>query len=608
MWSERISDMRKIIIPLLAAAGVLLPLLLSHSCANTTQAPSGGLKDSIPPIILAIDPLPGATSFPLEKGRVEFRFDEYVSIKNAKSIFLSPPQDKAPKSKISGKSLIVEFEEPLLPNTTYTLNLGDAVADNNEGNIFPGFTYTFSTGTRIDSMFLTGSVVDCNTLMPVKGVTVMLYKDAADSAVFLRKPYAAALTDVWGYFVLPNIADTLYRLYAVSDADANNVYDPDRDLIAFADSAVRPQYKVGEGIPELLKYAADDTLGAEARRSEHYLRLFREKPSRQFLKDSKRTGLRSAYISFQAPNAIIDSLWFASFRSDEVISQFNPTYDSLELWLNSHKPAPDTLHLLVNYRKTDSTGILTPEIEHLRLALDSKIAKKYSRAQRRNLQHEDTTLTFKIGAKGERIEQYGFELEFASPLISADFDSLRFRYLNPRQQEFTAPLRIERDSLNPRRYSIKPEVQYQKGFEYFLKIPHRAFRDVNGFYSDSTEVKVSLPSDDDLSSLNLHCEGVDGKYIVDMLDEAMKNVLRSYVIDSDRTLSFPYLKEGRYCIRITSDLNRNSIVDTGNLLGRRQPEQVKFLLFGSEGKFLELPKGSELDQNLNFKEFFAANE
>ncbi|MGI6313696.1 MAG: Ig-like domain-containing protein [Candidatus Cryptobacteroides sp.] len=600
--------MRKALIPLLASAIVLLPMIFSPSCANTTQAPTGGLRDTIPPIITGIKPLPGATNFPLEKARIEFTFNEYVTIKNAKGIYLSPPQNKQPKSKISGKHLIVSFEEPLLPNTTYTLNLGDAIADNNEGNIFPGFTYVFSTGEQIDSMFTTGMVQDCNTLMPVKGVTVMLYKDFSDSAVFLKKPYAAAKTDDWGYFAISFIQDTLYRIYAVLDADENNVYDPDQDRIAFIDSIIRPKWKVGDRTPELLKYDMKDTLGCEARRVEHTLSLFREKPSKQFVKDYKRTGLRSAYVSFQAPNAWIDSLWFAGFKAEEVISQFNPSQDSLELWVNSRKPAPDTLHLFVNYRKTDSSGILRPEIEHLRLPIDSKLKHTYSRSQQRNLKHEDTTCIFKLTAQGDRVEQYGFELEFKSPIISAKFDSLKFTYLNPRQKEFTAKVSVERDTLNLRCYTIKPDVKYLPGHEYFLKVPHRAFRDINGFYSDSTQVKVSLPSDDELSKLNLVCTGVNGKYIIDLLDESMKTILRNYIIDSDCTLPFPYLKEGRYCIRITSDLNRNSIVDTGNLLERRQPEQVKFVIFSRGGKFLELPKSTELDQTIDFVKMFGGHE
>lgn len=596
--------MRRHLLPIVCSALVLLPLMFAHSCANTTQAPSGGDKDTIPPYIVNIKPYPGAVGFPTEKQKIVFTFNEYVSVKNPKSIFLSPPQSKQPKNRIQGKSVIVYFEEPLEPGTTYTLNLGDAIADNNEGNIFPGFTYVFSTGEHIDSMFTTGTVLDCNTLLPVKGATVMLYKNHADSAVFLERPYAAARTDDWGYYVLPYIQDTLYRIYAVMDGNGNNIYDPDEDRIAFIDSLVRPKWAVADTVPELLKYDMKDTLGCEERRVERTLNLFREKPSKQYLKNKERTGLRSAYISFQAPYVWIDSLWFGGFRADEVISQFNPSQDSLELWLNSRKPAPDTLHLFVNYRKTDSTGVLKPELEHLRLPIDPKLKRTYARTQRRNLKHEDTLCTFKLEAKPERVEQYGFELEFAQPIISADFDSLRFRYLNPKRKEFKAKVRIERDSLNLRCYSIKPEVTMQPGFEYFLKVPHRAFRDINGFYSDSTEVKVSLPSDDRLSSLTVILKGVDGKYIVDLLDEKLKDVLRSYTVESDRKLGFPYLKEGRYCLRITSDLNRNGVVDTGNLLEKRQPEQVKFVLF-RDGKFLEVPPSAEIDQEIDIQKLFA---
>lgn len=595
--------MRRYLLPIVSAALVLIPLVFSHSCANTTEAPSGGAKDTIPPYIVDIRPYPGAVNFPVEKSKIVFRFNEYVTIKNPKSIYLSPPQSKQVKSRISGKNLVISFEEPLSANTTYTLNLGDAIADNNESNVFPGFTYVFSTGSAIDSMFTTGTVLDCNTLLPLKGATVMLYKNHADSAVLLERPYAAAQTDDWGYFVIPFIQDTVYRMYAVADADGNNIYDPDQDRIGFIDSLISPRWAVADTVPELLKYDMKDTLGCEARRVEHTLKVFREKPSKQFLKNRERTGLRSAYISFQAPNVWIDSLWIGGFRADELISQFNPTQDSLEIWLNSRAPAPDTMHVFVNYRKTDSTGLLKPELEHLRLPIDPKLKRTYSRSQRRNLKHEDTLCAFKLEAKPDRIEQYGFELEFAQPIISAEFDSLRFRYRNLKQKEFTGKVKAVRDSLNLRCYAIMPESKFQKGFEYFLKVPHRAFRDINGFYSDSTEVKVSLPTDDALSTFTLSLSGIDGKYIIDLLDEKLNNVLRSYTVEADRSLVFPYLKEGRYCIRVTSDFNRNGIVDTGSLLERRQPEQVEFLQFG-EGKFLEIPASSEITQELNVKTLF----
>ena len=103
--------------------------------------------------------------------------------------------------------------------------------------------------------------------------------------------------------------------------------------------------------------------------------------------------------------------------------------------------------------------------------------------------------------------------------------------------------------------------------------------------------------------MNAHFRGVGSKYIVELLDEGMRSVLRNYIIEQDCILSFPYLKEGRYCMRITSDANRNSIVDTGNLLEHRQPEMVKFADFAGD-KFLMVPPSAELDQTIDLKILF----
>lgn len=589
-------------IPLIVAAAVLGPLFFTYSCANTTQAPSGGDKDTIPPVIVGINPLPGATNMPLSGSRIVFSFNEYVNIKNMQNIFLSPPMEKKPVSKIVGKNLVVSFDGELEPNTTYTLNLTDAIADNNEGNMFPGYTYVFTTGEHIDSLFITGSVQDCNTLDPVNGATVFLYKDLSDSAVFLHRPYAATKTDAWGFFSLPFLQDTLYRLYAVKDAAGNNIYDPDADLIAFTDSIIRPVRMVNDTIYDLLKFDMKDTLECLARKTEYELKLFREKPSKQYLVNKVRTADRMAYITFNASNAWIDSLWIAGYTQDRIISQFNILQDSLEIWINDRRPAPDTLHLYVNYRKTDSTGLAKPVLEHHKLYIEGVGGRKRYKS-RKDIKHDDTTCVFTVDAKPEMFEQNGFRLEFKYPIIWAKFDSVKFRYLNPKQKEFFAPYSIERDSTNLRCYIIRPSVKPQRGFEYFLDIPHRAFRDINGFYSDSLKTKVVLPTDEDLSTLILDVTGTDRKIIVDLLGERNTEVLRSYVLDTDRKLTFPYLKEGKYRIRITDDGNRNSIVDTGSLLEHRQPESVVFYSIGGS-RLILVPKASEIEQTLDVGELF----
>lgn len=587
--------------PIIPIGIVLGMMVFSHSCANTTTPPSGGPKDTIPPLITELMPVPGAVNVPVHGTKLVLEFNEYVTVKDPKSLFLSPPLEKAPKFKLKGKSVVITFESDLDSNKTYTLDVTNAIADNNEGNFFPGYTLVFSTGDRIDSMVVTGLVQDCNTLQPVKGATVMLYKDHADSAVFLKRPDAAVKTDDWGFFCLRNIQDTVYRMYAVFDDNNNNKYEPETEKIAFLDTLVTPVTIVNDSLPELLKYDMKDTVSCLARNAEFELNLFKEKPSTQMIVNKERIGERTAYITFMAPYAQIDSLWFRGIPSDKVITQFNLVKDSLEIWINDSRKQPDTLFLNVKYMKTDTLGMLNSFTEEIKLA---KPRKKVGKTSAKDIKKEDTTAVFTIEAKPETVEQYGFVMEFKYPVVEAAFDSLVFRYLNPRQQESKARFTVTQDSLNLRKYVIRPNIELQPGYEYYLKVPHRKFKDINGFYNDSTEVKVSLPNDDKLSTMNLVLNEVRNRYIVDLLNEKRDKVLRSYIIDGDTTLKFPYLNQGKYSIRITEDLNRNGLVDTGILLEHKQPEKVRFYKL-EDGTFLiDIPEMMELEQNINVAEMF----
>ncbi|MBO5808320.1 MAG: Ig-like domain-containing protein [Bacteroidales bacterium] len=587
--------------PLIPIALILGSMMFSHSCANTTTPPTGGPKDTIPPLITEVYPELGMTNVPVHGTKLEIKFNEYVVVKDPKSLFLSPPLERMPKYKIKGKGVVITFESDLDSNKTYTLDLTNAIADNNEGNMYPGFTLVFSTGEKIDSMMVTGIVQDCNTLAPVKGATVMLYKDHADSAVFLSRPDAAVKTDDWGFFCLRNIQDTVYRIYAVFDENNNNKYDPESEKAAFLDTLFRPSIMVNDSMPELMKYEMTDTISCLARNTEVELNMFKEKPSKQMIVNKERIGERTAYITFMAPYAQIDSLWFKGIPSEKVITQFNQVQDSLEIWINDPKKQPDTLFLNVKYLKTDTLGLLSTFTEEIKLV---KPKKKVGKSSARDIKKEDTTAVFTLTAKPETVEQYGFTMEFKHPVVKSAFDSLTFRYLNPRQQESVASYTVEQDTLNLRKYTIRPSVTLQPGYEYFLKVPHRKFMDINGFYNDSTEVKVMLPNDDNLSTLNLSLSNVRNKYIVDLLSEKRDKVIRSFIIDKDEVLKFPYLKAGKYSIRITEDLNRNGLVDTGILLEHKQPEKVRFYKL-EDGTFLiDIPEKMEIDQSVDVAEMF----
>ncbi len=591
-------------LPLIPAVLVLGVMMFPSGCANTTTPPSGGPKDTIPPVLLKTSPLPGTVNVPTHKTQIKFTFDEYVVVKDPSNIFLSPPLEKKPKYKMQGKTLVVTFESDLDSNTTYTLDITGAVADNNEGNFFEGFTLAFSTGSQLDSMGVTGLVQDCNSLKPIKGATVLLYKDHADSAVFLHRPSAAAKTDEWGFFSLRNIQDTLYRVYAIKDANGNNIYEPDQESIAFLNEPFRPKTVFNDSLYEFKKFNMKDTALCLARKTDVELNVFREKPSKQFIVKKERVGLRTAFLTFMAPDAQVHSMKIKGLPAEKLISQFNPQKDSLELWVNDQRKMPDTLQLLINFDKTDTLGKLVPTEETVKLALSKELRAELQKSSRRDVKHEDTIAVFKSEVDPATVEQYGFRFEFKYPLIQEAWDSLTFWSVNPRQQEKTEKYTVTRDSNNLRIYTVMPTDKLMQGFDYHLKLPHRKFRDVNGYYNDSTEVKVTLPTDEKLSSISLELSHVQkNRYIVELLSEKRDKVIRSFIVDSDQTVLFPYVKAGKYCIRITEDRNGNGLVDTGQVLEHRQPEKVKF--FKIEDQFLiDIPERTEYVQQIDLEELF----
>ena len=591
-------------LPLIPATLILGSLMFPSGCANTTTPPSGGPKDTIPPVLTKVAPMP-ATVNVSTKTKLRFTFNEYVKIKDANAIYLSPPLEKKPKAAIHGKSLDVSFESDLDSNTTYTLDLTGAIADNNEGNLFPGFTLVFSTGDRIDSMCVTGLVQDCNTLMPIKGATVLLYKDHSDSAVFLKRPVAAAKTDDWGFFAIRNIPDTLYRVYAIKDENNNNKYDPESERIAFLDSLLRPSIVFNDSLYEFKKFDMKDTALCLARHAQIELNLFRERPSKQYIVKKERVGPRTAYLTFMAPDAVIHDMRVKGLPREKLIRQFNLQKDSLELWVNDQRKMPDTLQLVIKYDKTDTSGKLRPQEELVKLTYSKEQRAEMMKKETnyRDRKHEDTIAVMTTSADPTTVEQYGFEIEFKYPLIESAWDSLQFRSVNPRQQEAKGKVKVLHDSTNLRHFRVMPSEPFQVGYDYYLKIPHRKFRDVNGFYNDSTQLKVTLPTDDKLSSITLELSHVHNRYLVELLNEKRDKVIRSFLVDKSGPVVFPYLKQGAYCIRITEDKNRNGMVDTGNLLAKKQPEKVHF--FKLEDKFLiKVLERSEMVWKINLEEMF----
>lgn len=605
MHNQMKINFKEIIFKGLFIAGIAAYCLHTSSCASTKAAPTGGPKDTIPPVVLSTVPSEDATSFPIEKGSITLTFNEYIQIKDAnKNILLSPPQKKQVKTRIKGKGLVVTFQEPLDTNTTYSLNFGNAIVDNNEGNPLYGYSYSFSTGKTIDSMMLSGTVLDAVTLFPIEGATIALYLNARDSSVINDLPDAVARSDKWGYFTVRNLKPLPYSVFAFTDGNTNNRYDQGGESIAFLGSEVTPVEVMHKDSPELQYIDPLDTLACLARHSEVELYLFRENSTNQFIRDYKRTARRSAYIKFNASDVQIDSFAIAGISPDRIIKQFNITNDSLCFWIKEGRTLPDTLELGIKYMKTDSTGNLSPAVEKLRLIapVEKKEDKRKSESNK-NEKRKDL-LEFTLDSENTKVEQNGIGLIFNNPLIKMNMDTVTFKMRTPKRIESDVEYTLEQDSIEINRYSLRPVQQFVKGNDYELYIPHAAFKDIYGFTNDSTVVSLSLPTDDNLSSITLELKGVGSRYIVELINNTRSQVFRKYIIHDDAELLFPYLQKGDYSIRITEDKNNNGIFDTGDLLLKRQPEKVMLYTLPDGDEIIKLNEKTDLVQSIEIGEMF----
>ena len=580
--------------------GLICCCILSRSCANTTTPPGGGPKDTIPPVLQKVTPQQYTTGFPLTGGKVTLQFDEYTVIKNSSDIFLSPPTKKKPISTVRGKGIVVAMQDTLLPDRTYTIDFGQALADNNEGNLAPRYVYTFSTGDVIDSMYFTGSIVDCQTLKPVPKMLVAAYTDLSDSACFNVFPDAASRSDDWGFFSIRNIKPVEYRIIAFTDEDGDSKYNPDADNVAFLDTLFTPFKVVNDSIYELQGFNMKDTAECLKREAMLTLSSFKELQSVQYLQNYGRLNEKFGFLKFSAANVDIRNLEFYGIDPADILLQYNPSRDSLNFWVTSRHRLDDSLLVRIDYMKTDSTGVLSPFSEAIAMGMptDTNIIKKIK-------EHEkDTTFKMKVTTTNETVEQEGIILESEDPVLGFLLDSLRFTETNPKNQTEEKKVFFERDTAEIRRFIIRPDCRLQIGYDYKLIIPQGTFTNMYGLPNAREEIKIALPNDENLSALTLNVTGVDMRYIVELLDENMTQTLRKFTVKENSALLCPYLKMGKYAIRITQDLNGNGIFDVGNLLEKRQPEKVLVFSFENGEKTIEIPERSEIEQDINIKELF----
>lgn len=593
--------------------------LFSRSCANTTTPPQGGPKDTIPPVLLQTTPAENSTQIPTFGTKIFLLFDEYTVVKNATGIMLSPPTKRRPLAKVKGKNIVVTLPDTLKENQTYTIDFGQALADNNEGNLAPRYVYAFSTGDVIDSLYFTGSIMDSQTLKPIKNATVAIYTDRSDSACFNNIPDAVTKTDDWGFFSIRNIKPDSFMVYAFTDEDGDYKYNPDADQIAFCDTAFVPYAVVKDSntVFEFRNFNMKDTLKCKARKSMMNLLMFKELQSIQYLQNSGRKTEKSGFLKFSAGDVQINSLEFMGIDSSAVIIQYSPSRDSLDFWINVNYKLEDSLLIKLNYMKTDSTGTLSPFDESLSLAVMKQPETGTSSSQNNNKAGEkkdksgkkqkDTVFNIKEAVFNETVEDEGFYIESDLPIVKVVTDSIIFTETNPKGQVFRKKYKFWQDTAIVRRYHLKPEDKMIKGYDYTFTFPQGTFFNLDHLPNAKKEVKFKIPQDETLCSITLKLNNVSGQHLVELVDEKGGKALRQFIVKEDKSVTVKYLKAGKYMVRLTKDQNGNGFADTGNLLKRKQPEPVRFYSKGEEGsdsQLLVIEEGFDIEQEINVKQVF----
>lgn len=609
-----------------AASAILLfaaCCILSRSCANTTTPPQGGPKDTIPPVLLQATPPENSTKVPTFGSKILLLFDEYTVVKNAQGIMLSPPTKRRPVAKVKGKNIVVTLPDTLRENQTYTIDFGQSLADNNEGNPAPRYVYAFSTGDVVDSLYLTGSLMDSQTLKPVKDALVAIYTDLSDSACFKTVPDAVTKTDDWGFFSIRNIRPDSFMVYAFTDGDSDYKYDPDADQVAFNDSIFIPSAVVRDSntVFEFRNFNMKDTLKCKARKAMINLLMFKELQSIQYLQNSGRKTEKSGFLKFSAADVQINTLKFMGIDSSAVIIQYSPLRDSIDFWINVDYRLEDSLMIKLNYMKTDSTGTLSPYDEDLSLAVmkqpetetpvqtgnrNTGKDKENSNGKKQGKPVKDTVFNIKETVANETVEDEGFYIESDLPIINVITDSIKFTETNPKGQVSEKKYKFWQDSLFVRRYHFLPDEKITKGYDYTVTFPQGTFTNLDRLPNALKEVKFKIPQDENLCSITLSLKDVTGHFIVELVDEKGSNVLRKFLVSEDKEVKIPYLKAGKYMVRLTKDANGNGFADTGNLLKRKQPEIAKFYSKGddTDSQMLVLEEGFDIEQEINVKSVF----
>lgn len=562
---------------------IIIAAAVMYSCANIGN-PSGGPIDKTPPIFMRSNPTPNAVN--VKDRKIEIFFDEIVTLKDPSTkIIVSPAQTEMPRMSALGRKVTVELVDSLLPNTTYTIDFSNSIQDNNEGNAIDNFAFAFSTGSVIDSMRVSGYVLDSRTLEPMQSVVVGLQSNLADSAFHKEKLQRVALTNDRGQFTIRNVSPGSYYIFALKDLDRDYKFGNPTEDIAFLDSIIVPSIGSREAADTVYNDLNEIDTIMRATRPAYFpndilLSMFNEDRKSQYLANNLRVDSTRISLTFAAASDTLPSLsivgrndvpdqWYTLERS--------LTNDTLTYWIRPpHLVSADTLMVATTYLRTDTASNLSWGTDTLKFTFQRQKAKKKKKNEETDSLEQIRFMELHPLANGTQEVYAPLLLQTGTPIERYSREAF---HLQRKLQNDTIfyPAEIKsialRDSTLSRR-DLMLKVDWEPGAAYKLAVDSLAMTDIYGLQTKPLKVDFNVRKMEEYGNIVFNIPAVRDSAIVELLDGTEKIVLRAPV--KNHRAELLNLLPGKYYARLFIDRNGNGKYDTGNYDMHLQPEETVY--------------------------------
>ena len=576
----------------------LIPLssFLLSSCARM-GSPDGGWYDDDPPKVVRCEP--NGQSVNVTTKKITIYFDEFIKLEDASNkVIISPPQLEMAEIKVAGKKVIVELQDSLKPNMTYSIDFSDAISDNNEGNPLGSYAYTFSTGERIDTFEVSGYVLDASNLEPVKGILVGLYDDLADSAFTTKPMLRVARTDGSGHFVVKGIAPGTYRAYALQDMDNNFRFGQRGEMVAFSHDTYEPSSKPDTRIDTIWR----DSLHIDALLPVPYthflpddivLRAFTHLQTDRYLLKTERTNAEKMTMFFSYGHPELPLIKGLNFEADSAfVIETGEKQDTIHYWLRDTALVnQDTLRMEVTYMMTDTLGNLVSQTDTLevlaktsyekRMKEKAKEIEKWQKEQDKKRKRDEPydsifptkPLTPNIKIPSVMTPDAKVTVEMPSPLVRCDTSAVHL-YSQIDSLWYDAACEMKPVPGSIRQFIISAD--WRADTEYSLEIDSAAFVDIYGLVSNKYKQGIKVKSLDEMGTLTLKLSGIADTLPLRVLLLNKSGDAVKEVIAVNGVAKFNYVMPDKYYVSALVDRNGNGVWDTGEYDLDLQPEEVYF--------------------------------